>query len=84
MWWSLHAVQNSGVTWPYEMARAAVDELTHGNTGLSVDQDVRKQRKVLISKEKPGRGVLTMGGESGHPRASLGLTSPVGNDMTGI
>lgn len=55
------------------MAQAVVDGLTHGNTGLGVGQVVRKQTKVLVSKEKPGRGVLTMGGESGHPCGSLGL-----------
>lgn len=43
MWWSLHAVQNSGVTWLYDM-----DGLTLGNTGLSVGQVVRKQRKILV------------------------------------
>lgn len=30
------------VTWLYEMAQAVMDEQTHGNTGLSVDQVVTK------------------------------------------
>jgi hypothetical protein len=73
VWQSLHAVQNLGVTWLYEMAQAVIDGLTHGNTGLSAGQVVRKKRKVLVSKEKPGRRVLTMRGQSGHPCGSLGL-----------
>lgn len=61
----------------YEMAQAATDGLGHGNVGLSVGQVVRKQRKVLVSKEKPVRIVLTVGGGSGHSYGSFGFPGPV-------
>lgn len=49
MGWSLHAGLD-------KMASAAIDGLNPGTVWLSVGQVVRKQRIVLVPRDKPLRG----------------------------